>query len=291
MSSVDVALHNLAKHIMMNGDVRGDRTGVGTKSIFGHQIKLNLQEGFPIVSIKKTHFKSIVAEILWMLRGETNVEWLHKHGVTIWDEWADENGDLGPVYGFQWRNWIDSHGSSSDQIAELLDGLKNNPFSRRHLISAWNVAYLPIESKTPQENVKRGRMALAPCHVLAQFYVREINGIKILSCHVYQRSCDVFLGLPFNLAGYALLTHIFAAALNYEVGDLIWSGGDVHLYLNHKSQVNKLLERNPLYHKAPTLKIAKPLTPEIVLNDQLEVDWFTLENYTHDDAISAPVAV
>jgi thymidylate synthase len=301
MSSVDVALHNLVKYIMLNGKPRTDRTGWGTKGIFGHQIKLNLQEGFPIVSIKKTHFKSIVAEMLWMLRGDTNVKWLNEHGVTIWNEWQGKNGDLGPIYGAQWRHWrvlsdIDRLSRPEehflDQVAILIEGLRRRPFSRRHVLSAWNVADLPDEAESPQNNVDEyGLMALAPCHVLAQFHVRDDGDDRTLSCHVYQRSCDVFLGLPFNLAGYALLTHILANALGYEVGDLIWSGGDVHLYTHHFDQAETLLERNPLYHKAPTLKIAKSLTPGLILNDQLEVDWFTLKNYTHDDAIAAPVAV
>ncbi|GAB4263252.1 MAG: thymidylate synthase [Methylomicrobium sp.] len=231
----------LLEKILTEGELKGDRTGSGTLSIFGHHMRFALADGFPLVTTKKIHVKSIIHELLWFLGGETNIGYLHDNGVTIWDEWADEVGELGPVYGRQWRSWPTPEGRSVDQIATVIEQLRSNPNSRRLVVSAWNVADLPDEKVSPQQNVANGKMALAPCHALFQFYVA---GGK-LSCQLYQRSCDTFLGLPFNIASYALLTHLVAQQSGLEVGDFIWTGGDVHLYLNHLEQAKLQLTREP----------------------------------------------
>ena len=219
---------DLAKHILNNGVEKTDRTGTGTLSVFGYQMRFNLQHGFPLVTTKKVHLRSIIYELLWFLKGETNIKYLKDHGVSIWDEWADERGELGPVYGSQWRSWPSSDGKHIDQITKLLAQIKSKPDSRRHIVSAWNPAEVDA-------------MALPPCHALFQFYVADGK----LSCQLYQRSCDTFLGLPFNIASYALLTHMVAQQCDLEVGDFVWTGGDTHLYSNHLEQVNLQLTREP----------------------------------------------
>ncbi|PIP80347.1 MAG: thymidylate synthase [Gammaproteobacteria bacterium CG22_combo_CG10-13_8_21_14_all_40_8] len=218
----------LMQHILDNGHVKGDRTGTGTLSVFGHQMRFNLQQGFPLVTTKKLHLRSIIHELLWFLSGETNIAYLKENQVRIWDEWADENGNLGPVYGSQWRSWPTEDGQSIDQISELIDQIKNNPNSRRLIVCAWNVGQI-------------SQMALPPCHLLFQFYVADGK----LSCQLYQRSCDVFLGVPFNIASYALLTHMIAQQCDLDVGDFVWTGGDVHLYSNHLEQTKTQLAREP----------------------------------------------
>src|SRR5678815_1602799 len=220
---------DLMELILSRGVEKRDRTGTGTLSVFGHQMRFALGEGFPLVTTKKLHLKSIIHELLWFLAGDTNVRYLQEHGVRIWDEWADDNGDLGPVYGHQWRSWPDPDGGTIDQIADLIAGLKKNPDSRRHIVTAWNPADVP-------------KMALPPCHCLFQFYV----GNGKLSCQLYQRSADIFLGVPFNIASYALLTHMFAQQCDLAAGDFIWTGGDCHLYLNHLEQADEQLQRTPL---------------------------------------------
>ncbi|WP_020484385.1 thymidylate synthase [Methylomonas sp. MK1] len=233
---------DLLADIMANGIDKSDRTGTGTRSLFGRQIRYNLANGFPLLTTKKLHFKSIAYELLWFLRGDTNIQYLNDHGVTIWDEWATPDGELGPVYGAQWRNWLGPHGERYDQMQILLDGLKNKPDSRRHIVSGWNVAFLPDETVGPRENAAAGRMALPPCHVLYQFYVA--NGK--LSCMMTQRSADCFLGVPYNQASVALLTHMLAQQCSLDVGELIMSFGDVHIYRNHFEQVELQLSRQPL---------------------------------------------
>ncbi len=242
---------DLLEKIRLEGSIKRDRTGSGTISIFGHQMRFNLADGFPLVTTKKIHLKSIVYELLWFLKGDTNLDYLHKNQVNIWNEWADEQGDLGPVYGFQWRSWPTPEGKHIDQIKQIIYQLKNTPNSRRIIVSAWNVADLPNETLSPQANVKLGRMALAPCHAFFQFYVADGK----LSCQLYQRSCDTFLGLPFNIASYALLTHMVAQQNDLAVGDFIWTGGDVHLYLNHQEQADLQLKRQP--YALPTLKLLR----------------------------------
>ena len=236
----------LIQQVLEKGVEKSDRTGTGTKSIFGHQMRFNLSDGFPLVTTKKLHTKSIIYELLWFLNGETNIGYLKNNGVKIWDAWADKNGDLGPVYGFQWRNW---NNDNIDQISELIKTIKSNPDSRRMLISAWNPSVLPDTSISFSENVKNGKAALPPCHAFFQFYVAENK----LSCQLYQRSADVFLGVPFNIASYALLTHMIANVCDLEVGDFIHTFGDAHIYNNHIDQINLQLERKP--KKLPTLKI------------------------------------
>ena len=231
----------LLDKILNEGTLKGDRTGSGTLSIFGHQMRFNLAQGFPLVTTKKLHLKSIIHELLWFLKGETNLHFLHEHQVNIWNEWADEKGDLGPVYGFQWRSWPTPDGRHIDQIQQVIEQLKKTPNSRRIIVSAWNVGDLPDETISPQKNVAQGKMALAPCHAFFQFYVADGK----LSCQLYQRSCDTFLGLPFNIASYALLTLMVAQQADLEVGDFIWTGGDVHLYLNHQDQAKLQLKRTP----------------------------------------------
>jgi thymidylate synthase len=259
---------DLLQHILENGSVKTDRTGTGTKSCFGYQMRFNLAEGFPLVTTKKLHLKSIIHELLWFLKGDTNIHYLKEHGVKIWDEWADENGDLGPVYGKQWRSWAGADGKTYDQITDVLNQLKNNPDSRRMIVSAWNVAELP-------------EMALMPCHSLFQFYVAEGK----LSCQLYQRSADVFLGVPFNIASYALLTMMMAQVTGLAYGDFVHSFGDVHIYNNHVEQVNLQLSRTPF--PLPLMK----LNPEVKNLFDFKFEDFTLENYQCHPGIKAPVAV
>ncbi|MEY4308415.1 MAG: Thymidylate synthase [Bacteroidota bacterium] len=259
---------DLLNHIKKNGTFKSDRTGTGTTSVFGYQMRFNLEEGFPLVTTKKTHLKSIIHELLWFLNGETNIGYLTENGVRIWDEWADENGDLGPVYGKQWRSWEGANGVVIDQIKEAVHTLKTNPDSRRIIVSAWNVADLP-------------KMALMPCHAFFQFYVA--NGK--LSCQLYQRSADVFLGVPFNIASYALLTMMMAQVCDLGLGDFIWTGGDTHLYSNHMEQVDLQLTRTP--RALPTMKI----NPEVKDILDFKYEDFTLEGYDPYPAIKAPVAV
>lgn len=259
---------DLLTHIKENGTFKSDRTGTGTTSVFGYQMRFNLEEGFPLVTTKKTHLKSIIHELLWFLHGETNIGYLTENGVRIWDEWADENGDLGPVYGKQWRSWEGANGVVIDQIKEAVHTLKTNPDSRRIIVSAWNVADLP-------------KMALMPCHAFFQFYVA--NGK--LSCQLYQRSADVFLGVPFNIASYALLTMMMAQVCDLGLGDFIWTGGDTHLYSNHMEQVDLQLTRSP--RALPIMKI----NPEVKDILDFKYEDFTLEGYDPYPGIKAPVAV
>lgn len=232
---------DLMRHVRDNGIDKSDRTGTGTRSVFGYQMRFNLEDGFPMVTTKKCHLKSIVHELLWFLNGDTNIAYLKDNGVSIWDGWATNEGDLGPVYGHQWRSWPMIDGGALDQVSQLIDMIKRNPDSRRLIISAWNPAQLPDESISPQENVERGAMALAPCHTLFQFYV--VNGK--LSCQLYQRSADIFLGVPFNIASYALLTMMVAQVTGLGLGDFVHTFGDAHLYSNHFEQVEKQLSREP----------------------------------------------
>lgn len=260
--------HQLLQHILDHGVQKTDRTGTGTISCFGYQMRFDLQKGFPLVTTKKLHLKSIVYELLWFLKGETNIQYLKDHGVSIWNEWADENGELGPVYGKQWRSWEGADGKTIDQIADLIQQIKNNPDSRRLIVSAWNVAELP-------------KMALMPCHSLFQFYVADGK----LSCQLYQRSADVFLGVPFNIASYALLTMMVAQVCGLQYGDFVHSFGDVHLYNNHIEQARLQLARTP--YELPTMKI----NPEVKDIFSFQFEDFTLENYQCHPHIKAPVAV
>ena len=259
---------DLLQHILDKGTDKTDRTGTGTRSVFGYQLRYDLSEGFPLVTTKKVHLKSIIYELLWFLKGDTNIQYLKENGVSIWDEWADENGDLGPVYGTQWRSWNGANGKVIDQIAEVIDQIKMNPDSRRLIVSAWNVAEIP-------------NMALAPCHAMFQFYVA--NGK--LSLQLYQRSADVFLGVPFNIASYALLLMMVAQVCDLEVGDYVHTFGDVHIYNNHFEQVNKQLQRTP--KALPKMK----LNPEIKDIFSFDFEDFTLENYEPYPGIKAPVAI
>lgn len=259
---------DLMRHVYFHGDEKSDRTGTGTRSVFGHQMRFDLQTGFPLVTTKKVHLKSIILELLWFLRGDNNVRWLQERGCTIWDEWAREDGSLGPVYGVQWRSWPTPDGGHIDQIQQVVDTLKTNPDSRRILVSSWNVAEL-------------NQMALMPCHALFQFYVAGGR----LSCQLYQRSADIFLGVPFNIASYALLTHMLAQQCDLEVGEFIWTGGDCHLYNNHLEQVQQQLSRAP--YPAPKLHI-KRCPPSIF---DYELEDFEVQDYQHHSAIKAPVAV
>ncbi len=272
---------DLLERIRTEGALKGDRTGSGTLSIFGHQMRFNLAEGFPLVTTKKIHLKSIIHELLWFLKGETSLAYLHENQVNIWNEWADDQGELGPVYGHQWRSWPTADGHKIDQIQQIIDQLKKTPHSRRIIVSAWNVADLPDETISPQANVKLGKMALAPCHAFFQFYVADGK----LSCQLYQRSCDTFLGLPFNIASYALLTHIVAQQSDLAVGDFIWTGGDVHLYLNHQEQADLQLNRKP--YALPTLKIVDK--PESIFAYKYED--FVIENYQAHAHIKAPISI
>lgn len=260
--------HALLQHILDNGAQKHDRTGTGTISVFGYQMRFDLNEGFPLVTTKKVHLRSIIHELLWFLKGETNIQYLKENGVSIWDEWADENGELGPVYGKQWRSWEGPNGVVIDQVKDLIEQIKKNPDSRRLIISAWNVAELP-------------KMALMPCHTLFQFYVAEGK----LSCQLYQRSADVFLGVPFNIASYALLTLMIAQVCNLQVGDFVHTFGDVHIYNNHLEQVKLQLSRTP--YPLPTMKL-NPAVKDIF---EFKFEDFTLENYQCHPAIKAPVAV
>ncbi len=264
----------LLQHIVDNGVIKTDRTGTGTKSCFGYQMRFNLQDGFPLVTTKKLHVKSIIHELLWFLKGDTNIRYLKENQVRIWDEWADENGDLGPVYGKQWRSWQGNDGTVTDQVKEALHQIKNNPDSRRIIISAWNVGEL-------------SQMALMPCHVLFQFYVTPATAYNRakLSCQLYQRSADVFLGVPFNIASYALLTMMMAQVCDLDAGEFIHTFGDVHLYSNHYEQASLQLTRHPF--DLPTIK----LNPEIKDIFQFTFDDFKLENYSCHPSIKAPVAV
>ncbi len=260
--------HELMHHVLEHGAEKSDRTGTGTLSVFGYQMRFNLAEGFPLVTTKKLHLKSIIYELLWFLSGNTNNQWLKERGVSIWDEWAPPNGDLGPVYGYQWRSWPTPNGEHIDQIKEVIHTIKTNPDSRRIIVSAWNVADIP-------------KMALAPCHAFFQFYVA--NGK--LSCQLYQRSADIFLGVPFNIASYALLTHMVAEQCNLQPGEFIWTGGDCHLYSNHLEQVKLQLSRTP--YPLPSLKIHRK--PESIFDYQFED--FEIVGYESHPHIKAPVAV
>jgi thymidylate synthase len=256
------------RHIRQHGARKDDRTGTGTLSVFGYQMRFDLQDGFPLVTTKKLHLRSIIHELLWFLTGDTNVRYLREHGVSIWDEWADEHGELGPVYGRQWRSWATADGRSIDQLARVVEELKGNPNSRRIIVSAWNVGELD-------------RMALLPCHALFQFYVAEAR----LSCQLYQRSADALLGVPFNIASYALLTHMLAQQCDLALGDFIWTGGDCHLYLNHLEQADLQLSRDP--YPLPHLVLRRK--PPSLFEYQYED--FEILDYRHHDAIKAPIAV
>lgn len=259
---------NLMQHVLDNGTEKADRTGTGTRSVFGHQMRFNLAEGFPLVTTKKCHLRSIIHELLWFLKGDGNIAYLKDNGVSIWDEWADEAGDLGPVYGVQWRSWPTADGRHVDQITQLLDQIRNNPDSRRLIVSAWNVGELD-------------KMALAPCHALFQFYVADGK----LSCQLYQRSADIFLGVPFNIASYALLTLMIAQVCDLQPGDFVWTGGDCHLYSNHLDQARTQLSREP--RSLPTLKI-NPAVDDLFA---FRFEDFELQGYDPHPHISAPVAV
>jgi thymidylate synthase len=272
---------DLMRHVRDKGNQKGDRTGTGTVSVFGYQMRFDLAAGFPLVTTKKCHLKSIIHELLWFLKGDTNTKYLLDNGVKIWNEWADKNGDLGPVYGHQWRNWPAPNGKHIDQIAETIKLLKNNPDSRRIIVSAWNAADLPDESISPQENVKQGKMALAPCHAFFQFYVADGK----LSCQLYQRSADIFLGVPFNIASYALLTMMIAQVSDLKLGNFVHTLGDAHLYNNHLEQVEEQLTRQPF--ALPTVKI-NPAVKDIFA---FKYEDFELLNYSAHPHIKAPIAI
>jgi thymidylate synthase len=259
---------DLLRDVLANGTHKADRTGTGTLSVFGRQLRFDLSKSFPLITTKRVHFKSVAVELLWFLRGDSNTQYLRDNGVTIWDEWADAEGDLGPVYGVQWRSWPTPDGGHIDQIAELVQNLKANPDSRRHIVSAWNVAEIK-------------NMALPPCHAFFQFYVADGK----LSCQLYQRSADMFLGVPFNIASYALLTHMVAQQAGLEVGEFVWTGGDVHIYDNHMDQVLKQLAREP--YEYPQLLITRK--PDSIFDYTL--DDFEVVNYQHHPGIKAPVAI
>ncbi len=270
---------DLLQHILDNGHQKGDRTGTGTISIFGYQMRFNLEKGFPLLTTKKVHLRSIIHELLWLINGDTNIKYLHDNKVSIWDEWADSNGDLGPIYGAQWRNW---NNEGIDQIADLIESIKNNPNSRRHIVTAWNPSVLPDEkSKDFAKNVADGKAALPPCHAFFQFYVADNK----LSCQLYQRSADVFLGVPFNIASYSLLTMMIAQVCDLGLGDFVHTFGDVHIYNNHIEQVKLQLSREP--RQLPTMKI----NPEIRSIFDFKYEDFKLENYNPYDAIKADVSI
>ncbi|HST80217.1 MAG TPA: thymidylate synthase [Kineosporiaceae bacterium] len=264
---VDTQYEDLLRQVLATGTRKSDRTGTGTRSVFGHQLRYPLSQGFPLITTKRVHFKSVACELLWFLRGDSNVAWLREQGVSIWDEWARPDGELGPVYGVQWRSWPTPDGGHIDQIAQMLDLLRNDPDSRRMVVSAWNVAQIP-------------EMALPPCHTLFQFYVADGR----LSCQLYQRSADLFLGVPFNIASYALLTHLVAQQVGLGVGDFIWTGGDCHIYDNHVDQVTEQLTRAP--YPFPQLAVE----PASTLFDHRYQD-LSLINYQHHPVLRAPVAV
>ncbi|WP_026545693.1 thymidylate synthase [Arthrobacter sp. 35/47] len=265
---VPTPYEDLLRDVLANGTSKSDRTGTGTLSVFGRQLRFDLAESFPLITTKRVHFKSVALELLWFLRGDSNVSWLQERGVKIWNEWADESGELGPVYGVQWRSWPTPDGGHIDQIERLIEGLRTNPDSRRHIVSAWNVADI--------EN-----MALPPCHAFFQFYVADGR----LSCQLYQRSADTFLGVPFNIASYALLTLMVAQQVGLEPGEFIWTGGDVHIYDSHLDQVTEQLSREP--YPYPTLRINRK--PPTIFDYEFED--FTVENYRHHPTIKAPIAV
>lgn len=264
---VGTPYEDLLRRVMETGTPKADRTGTGTRSVFGHQMRFDLAEGFPLVTTKKVHLRSVVYELLWFLRGDPNVRWLQEHGVTIWDEWAGPDGDLGPVYGVQWRSWPTPDGGTIDQLAQVVETLRRDPDSRRMVVSAWNVADIP-------------RMALAPCHAFFQFYVADGR----LSCQLYQRSADLFLGVPFNIASYALLTHMVAQQAGLEVGEFIWTGGDCHVYDNHVEQVREQLSREP--YPWPRLELRRADSLDAYTYEDVRV-----VDYRHHPAIKAPVAV
>ncbi|MDX1352809.1 MAG: thymidylate synthase, partial [Thiomicrorhabdus sp.] len=270
---------DLLSHILETGTNKGDRTGTGTRSVFGYQMRFDLQKGFPLVTTKKLHIRSIVHELLWFLSGDTNIQYLKENGVRIWDEWATESGDLGPLYGKQWVAWQKPNGETINQIAEVVETLKNNPNSRRMIVTAWNPADLPDESISPQENVKNGQMALATCHAFFQFYVA--NGK--LSCQLYQRSADTFLGVPFNIASYALLVHMMAQQTGLDVGEFVWTGGDVHLYNNTIEQAQEQLTREPF--ALPKLVIKRK--PDTIFDYKFED--FEIVDYQSHPHIKATV--
>jgi thymidylate synthase len=267
-ATIPTPYEDLLRDVLEHGTHKSDRTGTGTRSVFGRQLRFDLAQGFPLVTTKRVHFKSIAYELLWFLRGESNVRWLQEHGVSIWDEWADAAGELGPVYGVQWRSWPTPGGDTIDQISQVIEQIRVNPDSRRLIVSAWNPADIPD-------------MALAPCHALFQFYVADGR----LSCQLYQRSADLFLGVPFNIASYALLTHMVAQQTGLEVGDFVWTGGDCHIYDNHVEQVTEQLSRDP--YPAPTLRFARRADSIF----DYEFDDFVVEGYRHHPAIRAAVAV
>jgi thymidylate synthase len=259
---------NMLAHVLENGVKREDRTGTGTLSVFGYQMRFDLSQGFPLVTTKRIHLRSVIIELLWFLRGDTNIKFLQDHNVTIWDEWADADGNLGPVYGFQWRSWPNPDGTHLDQISNVVQQIKKNPYSRRHMVVAYNPSWVD-------------QMALPPCHAMFQFYVADGK----LSCQLYQRSADIFLGVPFNIASYALLTHMVAEQTNLTVGDFVWTGGDTHLYQNHIEQARLQLSREP--YPLPQLKIKRK--PDSLFQYQFED--FEIDNYRHHPTIKAPIAV
>jgi thymidylate synthase len=267
VTAIPTPYEDLLRDVLATGTPKSDRTGTGTLSTFGRQIRYDLSQGFPLLTTKRVHVRSIVGELLWFLRGDTNVRWLQERGVTIWDEWADADGELGPVYGYQWRSWPAPDGRHIDQIANVIESIKNNPDSRRHIVSAWNPALID-------------EMALPPCHALFQFYVADGK----LSCQLYQRSADLFLGVPFNIASYALLTHMIAAQTGLEVGDFVWTGGDCHIYSNHLDQVALQLSREP--YPYPTLRLA---AKDSLLD--YDIDDVEIVDYQHHPGIKAPIAV
>ena len=264
---------DLLQRILDEGVDKSDRTGTGTRSVFGHQMRFDLSAGFPLLTTKKVHTRSVFGELLWFLRGDTNLKWLHDRDITIWDEWADENGDLGPIYGHQWRSWPTPNGAAVDQLAQVIEQIKHNPDSRRHIVSAWNVADIP-------------EMALAPCHTMFQFYVApQENGPGKLSCQLYQRSADVFLGVPFNIASYALLTHMVAQVAGLEVGDFVHTLGDAHLYSNHLDQARLQLTREP----GPLPRLV--LDPTVTEIDAFDLEHIAVQGYHPQPVIKAPISV
>ena len=268
MNPIPTPYEDLLREVLNSGTAKSDRTGTGTRSVFGRQMRFNLADGFPLITTKRVHFRSLAYELLWFLRGESSISWLREHGVTIWDEWADSDGDLGPVYGVQWRSWPTPNGEHIDQIAEVIEAIRATPDSRRLVVSAWNPADIP-------------QMALAPCHALFQFYVADGK----LSCQLYQRSADLFLGVPFNIASYALLTHLVAAQTGYEPGEFVWTGGDCHIYDNHRDQVVEQLTRDPFPYPKLVITTQRDSIFDYVFGD------FEVENYRHHPAIRGAVAV